>query len=328
MAFQRGRLVGLLVAAVFLSGYPAARGAEEKAPADQREIQRLVEQLGNDDFATREKATRQLLDRGEAVLPALQQALQSPDLEVRRRAERITGEIKAKAEERAIQLLLAEVNQVGLDQFITRMVKEEGFATDERWRVVMKLAQAMAVRASEFGGGGGWLAPGMDVAKLKRAGERQGANYREARVLVNGLRSATTSVERCIFLSSGPVGNITHLCDSVVLVNGDIGYCTSIENCIVFCRGNIGGATGVTGSVILATGRLESATGIEGSLLQLGGVGPCTRSRNNVYLNLSNSTAVHTEGDRSVPTERGPLQMLRFSAPAAPGGKPDRPPGK
>src|SRR5262245_45324084 len=47
----------------------------------------LVKQLGDDDFAVREKASDRLRALGTRALPALRRALQDADQEVRRRAQ-------------------------------------------------------------------------------------------------------------------------------------------------------------------------------------------------------------------------------------------------
>src|SRR4051794_21979826 len=50
------------------------------------EVGRLIVQLGDDDFDTREAATARLKEIGEPALAALREALTSDDLEVRTRA--------------------------------------------------------------------------------------------------------------------------------------------------------------------------------------------------------------------------------------------------
>jgi WD40 repeat protein len=57
-------------------------------PGD-KEIERLVKQLGSDDFEERQAATKRLTEIGEPALDALVRALKSNDLEARRRAEAI-----------------------------------------------------------------------------------------------------------------------------------------------------------------------------------------------------------------------------------------------
>jgi RNA polymerase sigma factor (sigma-70 family) len=60
--------------------------APDNGPAN---VKKLIEQLGDADFKTREEATRRLLEAGEAVLPALRDALQTAQPETRRRLEAV-----------------------------------------------------------------------------------------------------------------------------------------------------------------------------------------------------------------------------------------------
>src|SRR5262245_65179881 len=54
---------------------------------DPPSVDKLVELLGSPSFPARERATKQLRERGPAALPALRKAVQSKDEEVRKRAE-------------------------------------------------------------------------------------------------------------------------------------------------------------------------------------------------------------------------------------------------
>lgn len=74
----RAAVVVVLVAAVGVAQPPAKEDAE-------RVVSRLVEDLGDPVFSTREKAQRELWKRGAVVVPALERALKSDDPEVVRR---------------------------------------------------------------------------------------------------------------------------------------------------------------------------------------------------------------------------------------------------
>jgi hypothetical protein len=75
--FQIGALLGLL-----------AWTCEQSSAADPPvPIEKLIEQLASPSFLARERATKQLRERGPEVLPALRKALESKDEEVRKRAE-------------------------------------------------------------------------------------------------------------------------------------------------------------------------------------------------------------------------------------------------
>src|SRR5438552_3050288 len=71
---------------------------------DDREIERLVKQLGSKPFRKREKVTKRLTEIGEPALDAVTNAVTSSDPEVRRRAEGIISAIEYRLshESRAI----------------------------------------------------------------------------------------------------------------------------------------------------------------------------------------------------------------------------------
>src|SRR5438309_8543785 len=60
---------------------------------DDKEIARLVKQLGSSDFRVRDAATKRLMEIGEPAFDALVRAMMTNDLEARRRAEAILTEI-------------------------------------------------------------------------------------------------------------------------------------------------------------------------------------------------------------------------------------------
>src|SRR5207244_9164383 len=60
---------------------------------DDKEIARLVKQLGSSDYRTRDTATKRLKELGESALDAVIRAMMTNDVEARRRAEAILTEI-------------------------------------------------------------------------------------------------------------------------------------------------------------------------------------------------------------------------------------------
>jgi hypothetical protein len=95
------RLVALVVA-----GLPGFAQAAEPDPA---RIERLVRQLGSDQFRERQAAMQALDAAGEAALPALRKAENDSDPEVRRRAGRIREVILARLRAQAV----AHVERLG-----------------------------------------------------------------------------------------------------------------------------------------------------------------------------------------------------------------------
>lgn len=68
-----------------------------ETPTKER-IDRLIEQLGSNNFAEREKASKELEATGLPALEALRQAAKSDDAEVRKRAETLLPKIEMQAE--------------------------------------------------------------------------------------------------------------------------------------------------------------------------------------------------------------------------------------
>ncbi len=79
---------------------PAAPARLLRLPAaqdDSTQIDRLIKQLGSEQFAEREAASRELAAYGESALPALRRAAAgSGDAEVRRRARELVRTIVAR----------------------------------------------------------------------------------------------------------------------------------------------------------------------------------------------------------------------------------------
>jgi hypothetical protein len=97
----------LLATRVFLSAADDPRpclsprdGGEYECVAEQakskKEIQRLIDQLGNERFKDRERATQKLSKLGKPALPSLKEATKSPDPEVRRRAQQLVERIESR----------------------------------------------------------------------------------------------------------------------------------------------------------------------------------------------------------------------------------------
>jgi predicted Zn-dependent protease len=86
----------LLLALALLAGLVAALPAAPARPAKptREQIARWVQQLGDNDFAAREEASKKLWEAGEAAEAALQEAVKSEDAEVARRARELVNKFK------------------------------------------------------------------------------------------------------------------------------------------------------------------------------------------------------------------------------------------
>lgn len=93
-------MLGILVGLLGHSVQTAASGSAEDqaaAPVAAERIKELIEQLGADDFATRQRADMELEKLGGAALPALRGVLAGkPNLEMNQRVERLINRIDVK----------------------------------------------------------------------------------------------------------------------------------------------------------------------------------------------------------------------------------------
>jgi uncharacterized protein (TIGR03067 family) len=87
-----------VVVGILLIAQAATLAADSGKKKEAEKIDRLIEQLGDDDFEKREAASNELDSIGEPAASALRKAVaSSQDAEIRRRAETIIGAIAARA---------------------------------------------------------------------------------------------------------------------------------------------------------------------------------------------------------------------------------------
>lgn len=290
-----------------------AEGNKKDSSPQAELIVRLVQQLGSERQSQRDTADDRLLELGESALPLLRQARDDENPEIRRRVQKLVESITCKIEERAAEALLAEVNKDGFDRFIERMVSEEGFDTEQRWKALDGLVALSVKRASEVSGKP-FQKPMSDILKLPVKRRDLEEFHTRERLLMSAVPDPFHGVQQSVLLCRGSLSRCTSLKNSIVIVSGDIEHCTDIHNCVVICRRQIQGVTGIDKSLILATGGIGRATGLDDNILQIAGVKSVTSSWNNVYLNVEDPKTNNHERDQWIPTDRGPLQMLKFSS--------------
>jgi tricorn protease-like protein len=99
---MRTYLILCVAASLALAAAPPVPREPPGKQADQ--IARLIEQLGHDEFARREAATRHLKEIGEPAIDPLRKAMASADLEVRRRAREIVTFLENKLYKELLRL--------------------------------------------------------------------------------------------------------------------------------------------------------------------------------------------------------------------------------
>lgn len=129
------------VAVVLLTAQPGPlRGDPRKEIATAR-IARLIRQLGDDAFAKREAASKELCAIGAPALAALWKAADSSgDPEIRRRAEEISARISAKAEfliESALKPeMFLDVKDAKAESYTPIQLAGPGNQENRRWRLI------------------------------------------------------------------------------------------------------------------------------------------------------------------------------------------------
>lgn len=302
-------LIAMVFACVTFSN---AEGGENDSTPNEEAVARLMRQLGSGRQRERDAASGDLQKLEEPALPLLRRALDDESPEIRLRARRIVASIMRAVDERATRALLAELDEDGFDRFVERMLTKEGFATEQRWKALDGFVGMLVQRASEVSGNP-FQKPKLDMLKLPLKQKDLELYHTDDRVLMSTVPTPFDGTEGSVLICRGPL-ECTSLRDSIVIVDGDIKQCTAIIRCVVICRGHIRSVTGIDNSLIVATGEIESATSLRGNILQVAGVKYVTSSRNNAYLGLGEPRATDRNGNTSIPTDRGPLEMLKFSS--------------
>jgi hypothetical protein len=145
-------LTALFLASTLCVAYVCPLNASDTPDRAAQEIDQLIRQLGDEDFATREEATRRLMMRMEAI-PALRKALKSPDPETAKRAAQVLEAFNHKEDKR----VLARLQELGkngeADQAAELLVRRQKWEDEEAaWQVMTGLAaKVVELGCLEFG---------------------------------------------------------------------------------------------------------------------------------------------------------------------------------
>jgi HEAT repeat protein len=110
--------------------------------ATDEQIRKLIEQLGDDSFDTRESASQELITLGVRARPFLKKALSHADLEIRYRAERCLLEVEKRGGV-TLQVTAAAIRQVGRLRpagAVALLLESVGSAEDEPTAAEMRVA--------------------------------------------------------------------------------------------------------------------------------------------------------------------------------------------
>jgi hypothetical protein len=106
----------------------------------ETQVERWIKDLGSDSFQEREAAMRALM-KLEDEPPGLRKALQSPDLEIRRRVARLFETYISKRARRGLTKAQALAKESRVDEMVERLVLwRECDPKEEEWRAVAEFA--------------------------------------------------------------------------------------------------------------------------------------------------------------------------------------------
>ena len=103
-----------------------APGGRPPAPPSDHALEKLVEQLGDNDYRVRDEASRALKEIGAKALPSLRKALTHPDAEVRRRANELLPALETAALLAPKRVTLKTVNKPIKDAF-DELIRQTGY---------------------------------------------------------------------------------------------------------------------------------------------------------------------------------------------------------
>jgi hypothetical protein len=294
---------------------PTLAAAQEKPPA---EIVKLIEQLDSKLFREREQATRKLLALDD-VPPELDAATRSPSPERARRAALIVDQIQLRNQEKRLQRELARINQTGVDFFLDRMVLQKDFATAARWRTVADLADVLAMSANKLGYAG-CVVPKAKWNDLPLVTDALRRTERLARAAIDGQNVRAQTMD-CLVISSGTIGRMGSVRNSILFIDGDFDGANYLQNSVLVCTGAVGPIQTVMGSIVLTPGKFGTSTTVRNSFFQTAGVGSTRSADGNTFVNLKQVDGADAASNKFVPSDSGPLSLVKWFDPAALGLK-------
>jgi len=262
---------------------------DESARADPG-IEQLIRDLASSDFTVREKATRQLVERGDAV-PALRQALHSGDAEVVRRARSVLDVLAQREKERALARLVKLAKEGAVDLAIEQFVQRKTWDDEAAcWQVFAELAGKLTELEEKLCGRASLKkSEGVPARDFKRYVEKQrpqfavggkltprqtplthrivvraevierDMNTYDSLIAVSGQIRAI-SVSRSVIVAGGSI-EVSSSDSSIFVCDGDFKERSRLDNCLVIARGNVKCDQDVTNCRIFAGGRCSLGAG-------------------------------------------------------------------
>jgi uncharacterized protein (TIGR03067 family) len=151
----------------FQSAADESKTADKAAPVkSEKEMKRLIDQLGSERFIDREQATQELSKLGKSALPHLKEAAKSPDAEVRQRAKQLIERISAADMETSLAKLQGTWR-------VAAMTSDGEEATAD----VLKQYPLLTIKGSEFFWGENGQGPSGTIVRIDPTGNPKTIEY-------------------------------------------------------------------------------------------------------------------------------------------------------
>jgi hypothetical protein len=270
-------LLMVLCLALGLSPWRQAWPARAGEPSAGPGVERLIADLGSNDFKAREAAMRALREMDEVVL-ALRQALDSPDAEIRRRAAALVEDIEQRQARRGLARAQALAKEGRIMEAVERVV---AFAKRDPEGMGGQALTQFADKVLE-------LKEGEPIRKLRvyrenlfPAGDfRRYIQRKRLKALVGGkivceqadiLRTGTSIFARAEEISLDPDGFSTSLlaASGEVYARGPVGPPLrggSLRYCVILAGGSVS-VDSATSTIVVSDGDVEVRGGAGGCLI-------------------------------------------------------------
>jgi hypothetical protein len=180
------------------------------------------------------------------------------------------------------------IDDEGVDRFIDRMVRDEGYATDARWKGAVELARQLSNRLANEGAPVP-KDPVPDVLRLPIQTKLVSGGVADKRVLVSESPNLNV-LQDTVFISSGPVKWINGLGRSILFINGDMEGVNSAKDSIVICNGTIRLLNGAEDCIIVADGVINGFNSVERCSISVRGIDSFNVIRRSLVETVSSKT--------------------------------------
>jgi hypothetical protein len=265
--FFRAVLPAVCVAALLANGWAPPPCPADDGPPAGAEIDKLIAQLGSENFDVREEATSRLRERPDAI-PALRNARQSGDTEVRRRAAQILDVLDPKEKERAFAQFRKLALDGAIDQALEKLVRCEKWDDETAcWQVLAEVAGKLTDLEQKAFGKASLPAtdqiPARDFRKYlasvqpeitagRRLGPRQligthfvarGEEIQPDSPKISSVLAATgriqgSYIQRSVVLAGDSV-DVSYVDDSLIVCDGDFTARFKVLNSLIIARGDV-----------------------------------------------------------------------------------------